>query len=414
MKCRISLFVGLLLLVSVLTTYCAAQAQLPDSSGEKYDSPTTPKVVHYQDIADLVKRWCPRLPITPHDSAALREGKHFLLVIPQVGYTLQTRGLVAVLVNAAFRNPRANMSSVTSQLSYTQNGQVIFTNSSSIWLPDNRLLWTNDWRLMHYPQATYGLGMYTSTDRIINMDYAYLRLYQGLLRQLAPNFYVGIGYHLDLHWNVQSYARDRELTRISRYPYGVEGRSVSSGPTLHVVYDNRRNAINPSGGLYANAVLRANEVFLGSDNTYQSLLVETRKYVHLPISSDNILALWSYNSLTLSGNPPFLDLPSTGWDSSGNMGRGFIQGRFRGKNLLYVESEYRFHITTDRLLGGVIFANAQTVTEQPSGNFEKIVPAVGAGLRLKMNKVSRTNLSIDYGFGMDGSHGLFFNLGEVF
>ncbi|GAB2539085.1 hypothetical protein [Spirosoma aerophilum] len=130
--------------------------------------------------------------------------------------------------------------------------------------------------------------------------------------------------------------------------------------------------------------------------------------------SDNILAFWSYNAFTLSGNPPFLDLPSTGRDNTKNVGRGFIQSRFRGKNLLYTETEYRFHLTTNRLLGGVVFANAQTVSEQSNGQFEKVVPAIGTGLPIKMNKVPRTNLSIDYGFGFDGSSGLFFNLGEVF
>lgn len=378
--------------------------------------PARKQISGQQDIIDVLKRWYPRFPLTLHDSITLHEGKHFLLVIPQVGYTLQTRGLAAILVNAAFRKPDANMSSITGQLSYTQNNQVILTTNSSVWLPGNRLLWTSDWRLMHYPQATYGLGMYTSIDRVINMDYAFLRLYQSLLRQIAQNLYIGAGYYMDLHWNIDSYTRNRELSRISRYPYGVEGRSVSSGPTLQLLYDNRHNAINPTGGLYVNAVLRDNLTFLGSDDTYQTLLLETRKYIHLPATSDHILAFWSYNALTLSGNPPFLDLPSTGWDNTGNLGRGFIQGRFRGKNLLYLETEYRFHITHDRLLGGVVFANAQTVTEpdQNSGQFEKMVPAVGAGLRIKMNKISRTNLSVDYGFGMDGSKGLFFNLGEVF
>ncbi|UFH53285.1 BamA/TamA family outer membrane protein [Spirosoma sp. KNUC1025] len=410
-----NLFISLILVGLVVITCNAAQMPLADTMAV----PTVPVaqlLMTQHDLVDLVKRWYPRLHLAAHDSSTLQEGKHFLLVIPQVGYTLQTRGLAAVLVNAAFRNRQANMSSITSQLSYTQNHQVIFTANSSVWMPDNRFLWTSDWRLMHYPQATYGLGMYTSTDRVINMDYAYLRFYQSLLRRLIPNLYAGLGYHLDLHWNIASYARNRELTRISRYPYGVEGRSVSSGPTLQLLYDNRQNAINPTGGLYVNAVLRANSQLLGSDETYQSLLLEIRKYVHLPASSDNILALWSYNALTLSGNPPFLDLPSTGWDSNGNVGRGFIQGRFRGKKLLYAETEYRFHITHDRLLGGVVFANAQTVTEpdQTSGQFEKVIPAVGAGLRVKMNKISRTNLSVDYGFGLDGSKGLFFNLGEVF
>lgn len=392
----------------------ACPFSLSDTAVVQNHSPDTRQTPPQQDVADVVKRWFPRLPITPHAPETLQEGKQFVLVIPQIGYTLQTRGLAAVLVNTTFRKPRANMSSINWMLSYTQNNQIILTANSSVWSSDNRFLWTNDWRVMHYPQATYGLGMYTSTDRVINMDYAYFRFYQSLLRRLGNNLYGGIGYHLDLHWNINSYNKYREVTRISRYTEGIEGRSISSGPVVQLLYDNRRNAINPTGGLYVNAMFRANMQVLGSDNTYQSMLLEARKYVHFPSRSDNILAFWSYNALTLSGDPPFLDLPSTGWDYTGNVGRGFIQGRFRGKNLLYAETEYRFHLTADRLLGGVVFANAQTVSEQTSGQFEKIVPAVGGGIRFKMNKISQTNLSIDYGFGFDGSKGLFFNLGEVF
>ena len=116
---------------------------------------------------------------------------------------------------------------------------------------------------------------------------------------------------------------------------------------------------------------------------------------------------------TLGGNPPFLDLPSTGWDTYSNTGRGFIQGRFRGKSLVYGEAEYRFGLSRNELLGGVVFANAESVTELKvvrgvveNGRFGKVVPAVGAGLRL--------NLAVDYGFGLDGSRGLVLNLGEVF
>ena len=48
------------------------------------------------------------------------------------------------------------------------------------------------------------------------------------------------------------------------------------------------------------------------------------------------------------------------------------------------------------------------------GTLEKVAPAVGGGLRLNLNKASRTNLAIDYGFGIDGSRGLALNLSEVF
>ncbi|WP_332369510.1 BamA/TamA family outer membrane protein [Spirosoma telluris] len=285
MKFYIGLFVGFLLLSLSSITRCMAQMPLADTMSVKNTTPIIQPTPPLHDIADLVKRWYPRLHITPHDSSNLQEGKRFLLVIPQIGYTLQTRALVAVLVNTPFRKPGANMSSISGQLSYTQNNQIILTANSQIWSRNNRYLWTNDWRLMHYPQATYGLGMYTTTDREINMDYAYFRFYQSYLRRLAPNFYGGVGYYLDLHWNIDSYIegpnRVHELVRISRYSYGVQGRSVSSGPALHLLYDNRSNAINPSGGLYLNAVLRANMEFLGSDDTYKSLLVEARKYIPL-------------------------------------------------------------------------------------------------------------------------------------
>ena len=41
-------------------------------------------------------------------------------------------------------------------------------------------------------------------------------------------------------------------------------------------------------------------------------------------------------------------------------------------------------------------------------------PAAGAGIRFKLNKFSGANLCIDYGIGIEGSHGVAVNLGEVF
>ena len=163
--------------------------------------------------------------------------------------------------------------------------------------------------------------------------------------------------------------------------------------------------------------------FLGSDNNWQSLLVEYRAYRRFPnLSSNNVLALWSYNWFTFGGKPPYLLLPSTGWDAFANTGRGYIQGRFRGSNMLYLEAEYRFGITSNGLFGGVIFANAETFSNAAStlaGNaslstFDPVKPAAGLGIRIRMNKFSKANLCIDYGWGTSGSHGLSVNLGEVF
>jgi hypothetical protein len=107
-------------------------------------------------------------------------------------------------------------------------------------------------------------------------------------------------------------------------------------------------------------------------------------------------------------------LPSTGWDDFYNTGRGYIQGRYRGKDMLYFESEYRFGITNNGLLGGVLFVNAESFSKELSKQLAVVAPACGLGVRIKLNKFSGANLCVDYGFGADGSRGISVNLGEVF
>src|SRR6201999_2274146 len=146
-------------------------------------------------------------------------------------------------------------------------------------------------------------------------------------------------------------------------------------------------------GTYASLAYRPSFTWLGSDNDWQSLILDVRKYVKLPYATHNVLALWSYDWLTVgNGNPPYLLLPSTGWDAYSNTARGYIQGRFRSKNMLYLESEYRFGITPNGLIGGVVFANAQSFTQPNTSTYQYIIPGYGAGLRFSLNKFSRTNL----------------------
>ncbi len=56
----------------------------------------------------------------------------------------------------------------------------------------------------------------------------------------------------------------------------------------------------------------------------------------------------------------------------------------------------------------------QSVSEQQGKPLQSILPGYGAGIRIKLNKHSNTNVAIDYGIGQGGSRGIFMNLGEVF
>jgi hypothetical protein len=97
-----------------------------------------------------------------------------------------------------------------------------------------------------------------------------------------------------------------------------------------------------------------------------------------------------------------------------NTGRGYVQSRFRASSMFYQEAEYRFGISRNNFLGGVVFANNGFYGNWPSGKISNVNLGYGAGIRILFNKHSQTNVAIDYAFGRNGSQGIFVNLGEVF
>jgi hypothetical protein len=347
----------------------------------------------------------------------LREtGKLYPSILPAVGYTLITGLAGTIAANVAFYTSddvNQNVSSVLTEPAYTQFKQVLLPVQANIWTPGNKFNIQTDWSYKKFPQDTYGLGGHSSRYNGYPIDYSHLRFYQTVFKTIKPDFFVGAGYYFDHFFNVTEVDPPAGV-ETDFEKYGLTQRSTSSGVTLNVLYDLRRNSINPKKGYYVNLVYRENLTALGSDAHWQTILVDLRKYVKLPGRSKNILGFWTYNVITTQGNPPYLAMPFTGCDTYINSGRGYIQGRFRGKNMTYFETEYRFKILNNGLLGGVVFANVQSFSETVSGKFEKFWPACGGGLRFKLNKFSNTNVALDYGIGKEGSRGIFVNLGEVF
>ncbi len=357
------------------------------------------------------------------NQASFENKKYHFSILPAAGYTLQTRLAAILASNVGFYtgsyDSTAKLSTITSSIAITENSQIVLPVQSDIWSKDGKYNLTGDWRVSRYPQDTYGLGGNNSLDSAELIGYSYLRIYQTIFRRVTNNFYAGVGYNLDYHWKIEDdgYENPHLPNQVSDFQKynGTKTRTVSSGVSLDLLYDGRDNPIDPLTGEYASIVWRTNYTFLGSDENWQSLLVDLRKYFPFPAHSGNVLAFWSYDWLVLKGTPPYLDLPSTSWDTYTNTGRGYIQGRFRSNQMLYLEAEYRFGLTKNGLLGGVVFTNAQSFSEWPGNyTFKYVQPAAGLGLRVKLNKITKTNIDIDYGFGLHNSHGLFINIAEVF
>lgn len=335
-------------------------------------------------------------------------------VVPAIGYTLVSRLAIVLSGNMAFRTgPYSRVSTIVASTSYTQNKQFSVPVQTSIWSRDNRYNFIGDYRFYKYPQSTFGLGSSSNIQNEDPMDYKFIRFYETAYRRITGNFYAGAGYMLDTHYDIIDNGNvNGTVTDYSRY--GKEAHSIASGFGLSTLYDSRDNGLNASKGAFVSLTYRTALTSLGSTQRWNSLMMDARKYFKFPANSDNVIALWNFDWVMLSGSPAYLDLPSLSWDSNSATGRGYIQGRFRGAQMFYGEAEYRFRITGNGLIGGVVFANASTFSAAQGTKLQRVQPGFGPGLRIKLNKVSNTNISVDYGFGMQGSRGLFIDVGEAF
>lgn len=342
--------------------------------------------------------------------------KAHLTFIPGVEYSLGTGMAASVNANLVLpnSNEKSNKSTIFTELKFTQNQQIVSQFATNLWSKNGDYNFNTNWSYLKYPQKDYGLGANSSLGLFDELDYSYLKLYQSILKRIAPNLYFGPGLNIDYHWNiVDTTSINKPMNGFAQY--GATKTSNSTGLLLNLLYDTRVNNVNPvANSSFFNFIYRDNIIGLGSDQNWQSIVLDFRKYIAFPNGSKNILAFWTYDQLTVKGHPPYLDLHNTANDTYNNFGRGYVQSRFRGDKLLYAESEYRFGITENGFLGGVLFANVQSLSSQPGQAIQGVLPGYGAGLRVKFNKHSNTSVALDYGFGQGGSKGLFMNLGEVF
>ena len=247
------------------------------------------------------------------------------------------------------------------------------------------------------------------------MDFVMYRFFESVYRRVPETpFYVGIGYHFSNYQNVVDKRADQgERTPYTAYQLGYPRHSVSSGLSANVLYESRDNTINATRGLYWNASARGFPTALGSDDNWQALWSDLRVYPHVPRGGRNVLALWNYLWLTF-GHAPYLDLPAIGWDTFGRGGRGYIQGRIRGRNQMYNEAEYRMTLTRDGLWGMVGFASLMATTGAAGSAFGQVDPGGGIGLRVKFNKRTAANLTIDLSWGEGQPPRFFFGMQEAF
>jgi outer membrane protein assembly factor BamA len=330
-------------------------------------------------------------------------------------------------------------------LYYTTLNQLFTSVRANAFTKEDRFNLLTDIRFNLNAQPTYGLGSVLDKSTLVGggdipsdnpyppfqeqemMSFNNFRFYQTVQkRHKQTNLFYGIGYHLDIFWNIDDKQLDldadpQRITHHYRYQ-NLKGLSdekyTQSGLSANATFDSRDNVVNPYEGQLAAISLRAFPEFLGSTTSASQLWMEYRTYVNLVKSRPrNVLAFWTYGWFVTSGTSPYLALPAIGWDMFARSGRPYTQGRIRGEDLVYAETEWRFPLQREKdKWGGVLFLNTSTASSRTENinAFSNFVFGYGGGLRFMINEKKRVNLGLDYGFGANGAQGLFVNLNEYF
>lgn len=359
----------------------------------------------------------------------------FFLIIPIIGSQPATGFSYGLVTQYTFKGKLLGdkYSSLNLGAVYTEKKQLLINVKNSVMMKHNKIFLSGDWRFYIFSQANYGLGTdiiprpSQDKDFDINtlkepMDYNYLKFHQTASWEVKDNYYVGAGVHLDWYTtitdnnlNIANGILTNHYNYSKKYDFN-ENEYFVNGVSLNLLYDSRDNQINTNHGMFANINYRFNPAISKNQYTSSVLFMEYRYF--LPLSKYNkqhVFCVWATGQFVTAGIVPYLNLPSLGWDQRSRSGKGYIQGLFRGQKLVNFETEYRFPISCNKLISGTVFANI-TSTSDIDRNirlFQYMQPAAGVGLRILIDKATRTNLVMNYAWGRH-SKAFYLNAGETF
>ncbi|HVS98186.1 MAG TPA: BamA/TamA family outer membrane protein [Puia sp.] len=387
--------------------------------------------LHQYDFGDLLKA-----VIHPKKKGTVVHSRSGITVVPNISANPtigEQLGIKAVAGRRLGNDPATLMSIGATSASITTKGIVYFYINHNVFTAGNRFNLQGNLIAARTVTPDFGLGIGSKfhgedgADSVLadptrhpyGIRSYYYNFREKVYKNIARDLFLGAGLTFEIRRQISQADTVSNATPSSVYNnrHGFpQTRYSSNGFLFNVEYITRDNPNRAYKGFYSDIGLRINSEWLGSTKNAVQVTTDLRKYISLsPVNPETVLALWNWGSYLVSGTIPYWELPGTARDGTFRSGRGYTAQYFKGTQFNDTEAELRFPILTNKFISGVVFGNLQTGNdEQGTRIFEVFQPGYGAGLRVLFNKVTRTNLALDYAFGRFGNKGFFLNLNEAF
>ena len=342
-------------------------------------------------------------------------------------------GIKAVAGKRLGNDPNTIFSIAATSASITTKGIIYFYVNHNLFTPGNK--WNFQGSLVVAKTVTpdFGLGIGkhfsggSAADSVLadptHKGYAIHSIYydmrEKVYKKVAKNLFLGAGLSFEIRRSIENGDTASNATPSGVYNnrHGFpQYRYSSSGFLFNVEYISRDNPNRAYKGIYFDAGIRINQTWIGSTKNAAQVTSDFRKYFSLSASSpETVFAVWNWGSYLFGGALPYLELPGSARDATFRSARGYTSQYFKGTRFNDTEAELRFPILANKFVSGVAFVNMQTGNDEHGTKiFQVFQPGYGGGLRVLFNKVTRTNLALDYAFGKFGNKGFFLNLNEAF
>jgi len=376
-------------------------------------------IIPKEEVADVAKPSFALLPVIGYN--------------PSFGFVLGAK----VNIGKQLGDPANTAYSIYSLNAFASSkGIVTGQVRHNVFTPQNKWNLQGNWQLSRFGLVDYGLGVEhiegkkgifdigefptTNPDSAFPMQYKYIRLNEKAFKNVAPDLYAGLGVSFDIYAAIN----DLKLDSMPHTPHqdysiskGINPDHYSAnGLQLCFQYNTRDHPLRAYEGIYAEITFRLNQKWMGSTTNSSQFQYDLRKYWSLSKKNpEHVIAIWLWGSYRLGGTIPYLELPNTASDVYNRVGEAYPLGRFRGPSYAFAETDYRFPITRNKFISGVVFVNFQSASDGGETKlYEAWALGEGFGLRILFDKKSRTTLCVDFAKGNYGSSGIYSGLGEIF
>ncbi len=340
-----------------------------------------------------------------------KPGQPKFIIYPTLAYSPETSweiGFSSLYIYNAKRDPANRLSEMNAFVFYTLENQYGLFLDHAFYTDKNRWFFLGKARYQSFPLLFYGIGSDSPSEYVARVDGSFVLIKERVLREIAPSFYAGAEVDFQSLFSV-SFNPAEDGTVLQNPPRGSQGSS-NLGLGLGLVYDSRHNVLNVRNGLFSElAFLRYDETW-GSDFSFTSVISDNR--IYRPVNERDVIAAQLFGQFTVAGNPPFNQLALMGGES---LMRGYYLGRYRDRNLVASQVEYRMMpFPFAERFGAVGFLGAgQVFNDFQNMRLDEFLLAGGGGLRFLLFPERDTWLRLDVAFTAEGP-GYYFFIGEAF